>query len=63
MTPIRPCPTPWKRSFDEPSVYGYLQSPAARVDVPMNPYRCKCGRWHITPAGAPAPQRRFRGGR
>ena len=61
MTPLRPCPTPWKRAFDEPGVHGYLRSPHALCDVPMKPYLCRCGKWHITPAEYLAPQRRIRG--
>ena len=46
-TPLLPCPTPHKHGYATrgEALAGFAIGPDTR---PHRPYRCCCGRWHIT---------------
>ena len=46
-TPVKPCPTPWKLAYRSrgEALRGFVVAAYTRFH---QPYRCCCGKWHMT---------------
>ena len=46
-TPLKRCPTPWKHDYGTrgEALRGFIVAEYTRFH---RPYRCCCGRWHVT---------------
>ncbi|MFI1532083.1 hypothetical protein [Streptomyces griseus] len=49
---VNQCPTPKKRAYDSRDA---AHARAVVSDRKLNPYRCQCGKWHLTMRDAAAP--------